>query len=409
MARDPLTDVVADQYRTWVYPAPIEDLPSWLVSNWQWFDPSHAYRSMWPDRDYRPDTRILVAGCGTSQAAVLAYTNPSAQIVAIDVSESSLDHHRSLKVRYGLDNLDLQRLPIEEAGALPGDFDLIVSTGVLHHLEDPDEGARVLGGLLAPDGVLAVMLYARYGRIGVEMMQGVFRDLALRQDEASLAIVRQAIECLPANHPVRDYIASAPDLDFDAGLVDTFLHGRDRSYTVADCLDLVSSAGLVFQDWFLKAPYEPREGSGDAFLDAVAGLPDASRWSVMERVNSGLGRHFFLACRSERDEASYRIDWMAERRSEFVPAFRYRCRLDRDTVGGPGWTERLEPEQASILKHVDGKRTMSIIVDLASREQIFDTVSRIEVEDLAARTLERLWKSDLIAIGLGRFASNSAS
>ena len=47
----------------------------------------------------------------------------------------------------------------------------------------------------------------------------------------------------------------ARDLRSDAGLVDTFLHGRDRSYTVDDCLDLVTSAGLVFQGWLLKAPY----------------------------------------------------------------------------------------------------------------------------------------------------------
>ncbi len=101
------------------------------------------------------------------------------------------------------------------------------------------------------------MIYARYGRIGVEMLQGVFRDLGLKQDEASLAVVKATIAALPPDHPLRSYMSVASDLKFDAGLVDTFLHGRDRSYTVADCLDLVASAGLVFQDWFLKSSYEP--------------------------------------------------------------------------------------------------------------------------------------------------------
>ena len=40
----------------------------------------------------------------------------------------------------------------------------------------------------------------------------------------------------------------------DAELVDTFLHGRERSYTVDDCIDLVTNAGLVFQGWFNNAP-----------------------------------------------------------------------------------------------------------------------------------------------------------
>jgi len=29
----------------------------------------------------------------------------------------------------------------------------------------------------------------------------------------------------------------------------------ERSYTVDDCLDLVTTAGLEFQGWFMKAPY----------------------------------------------------------------------------------------------------------------------------------------------------------
>ena len=40
----------------------------------------------WPERDQVNGLDILVAGCGTNQAAVLAYPNPGARILAIDVS-----------------------------------------------------------------------------------------------------------------------------------------------------------------------------------------------------------------------------------------------------------------------------------------------------------------------------------
>lgn len=400
MSADPRADVVSAQYRSWVYPAPIEDVSSWLVSNWQWFDPSHSYLSLWPDRDYRPDMRILVAGCGTSQAAVLAYTNPSAHVVAIDVSESSLDHHHTLKAKHGLDNLDLHCLPIEEAGAMGGDFDLIVSTGVLHHLADPNEGARVLGGMLAPDGVLAVMLYARYGRIGVEMLQGVFRDLGLVQDEASLAVVRQAMDTLPSDHPVRRYVLAAPDLDFDAGLVDTFLHGRDRSYTVTDCLDLVTAAGLAFQGWFLKAPYEPQQGAGNAFLEAVAALPDVQRWSAMERVNGNVARHFFTAVRADRMEKSYRIDFASADRSRYIPAFRFRCRLEGGTVVGPNRRLPMGSEQIAIAQQIDGRRTLGDIAAKTAKGFDFGDAARPEVESVVARVVDGLWRQDMVALGL---------
>jgi hypothetical protein len=66
VSSNPLADQVANQYESWVYPEPIHDLPTWLASNWQWFDPSHAHRLFWPERDYQAGMDILVAGCGTN-------------------------------------------------------------------------------------------------------------------------------------------------------------------------------------------------------------------------------------------------------------------------------------------------------------------------------------------------------
>ncbi len=170
MTFDPLGDVVSSQYEEWVYPEPIMDLPGWMANNWQWFDPSIAHRMFWPDRNKASDLDILIAGCGTNQAAVFAYANPDAKVVAIDVSQSSLDHHQYLKNAYSLMNLELHRLPIENLNTLNQSFDLIVSSGVLHHLADPLVGLKSLAGALRPDGVVAIMLYATYGRLGVEML-----------------------------------------------------------------------------------------------------------------------------------------------------------------------------------------------------------------------------------------------
>ena len=75
---------------------------------------------------------ILIAGCGTNQAAVIVFTNPTANIVAIDVSQQSLRHQQFLQEKYELENLELHLLPVEETHHLHRDFDLIISTGVLH-------------------------------------------------------------------------------------------------------------------------------------------------------------------------------------------------------------------------------------------------------------------------------------
>jgi SAM-dependent methyltransferase len=131
MYEDLRTDLVSPQYQPWRYPEPIQDLKAWTENNWEWFDPVHAHSILWPDREYKADLDILIAGCGTNQAAVFAFTNRSAKVVAVDISQPSLDHQQFLKDKYGLWNLELHRLPIEEVHTLGRDFDLIVSTGVL--------------------------------------------------------------------------------------------------------------------------------------------------------------------------------------------------------------------------------------------------------------------------------------
>jgi SAM-dependent methyltransferase len=371
-----------------------------LAGNWQWFNPSHAHRMFWPACGYKLDLDILVAGCGTNQAAVFAFTNPGARVVAIDVSQPSLDHHRFLKDKYGMQNLELHRLPIEEAGSLGRDFDLVVSTGVLHHLADPVVGAQSLAARLRPDGVMALMLYARYGRIGVEMLQAVFRELGLKQNEASVLMVKEAIASLAPDHPLRSYIAMAPDLAFDAGLVDTFLHGRDRSYTVADCLDLVTSAGLVFQEWFLKSVYYPPPTPGNAFHAAVAALPDEKQWHVMERINARNGCHFFTACRADRPADTYRIDFASPAAVGYVPEFRFRCGLEGTEVFRYDWRMPLDPVQLALVQHVDGRRTIGEIVAAAATSGVLPPRGEAELEALGRNVFRSLWQRDFLAMAL---------
>ena len=109
-----------------MYPPPIHDLDKWNADNFDWTDPVHAHRIYWPDREYPLGLDILVAGCGANQAAYFAFTNPSAKVVGIDISQPSLDHQQYLKDKHGLDNLELHLLPVEEVSALGLDFDLVV-------------------------------------------------------------------------------------------------------------------------------------------------------------------------------------------------------------------------------------------------------------------------------------------
>ena len=402
MTDSPRADVVAQQYAKWTYPEPIQNLETWIANNWQWFDPSHAHRIMWPDRPLQPDLDILIAGCGTNQAAQIAYANRAAKVVAVDVSQPSLDHEKFLKDKYALKNLELHLLPIEEVTSLGKDFDLVMSTGVLHHMDEPKTGMKALADVLRPDGVAAIMLYARYGRAGVELMQAVFREMGLVQDEESLRMVKAAVNSLASTHPLRSYMDIAPDLSFDGGMVDTFLHGRDRSYTVDDCLDLVSSAGLVFQDWLLKTSYYPPTltAPGNEFYAAVNQLPVEKIWSVMERVRTLNGCHFFLACHPGRPTEGYRIDFSAPHALDFVPLLRQRCGISGQEIYRPGWRIRLDPTHLAFAQQVDGERSIREIATRVARSGVLANADQTELEYMAVELFEGLWRSDFVAVDL---------
>jgi SAM-dependent methyltransferase len=107
MNADPRTDVVNRQYERWTYPEPIPDLDAWTRGNFEPFDPSRSNRILWPDQEYKPELDILIAGCGSNQAAIYAYMNRAAKVVGVDVSQSSLDHQQYLKDSDWLWRLDV--------------------------------------------------------------------------------------------------------------------------------------------------------------------------------------------------------------------------------------------------------------------------------------------------------------
>jgi SAM-dependent methyltransferase len=394
--------VVAQQYKKWQYPEPIQNLETWVNSNWEWFDPTHAHRVLWPDRPYVPRLDILSAGCGTNQAPVIAYSNPAAKVVAIDISQESLDHGKYLKDKYGLKNLELHLLPIEEVASLNQHFDLIMCTGVLHHMASPQTGMDALADVLRPEGVAAIMLYARYGRIGVEIMQGVFREIGLHQDEDSLRMVRTGLNSLDPSHPARTYLSVATDVGYDAGMVDTFLHGRDVSFTVRDCLDLVENAGLVFQDWFLKSPVYPPTlvEPENEFYSMIEALPERQMWAVMERLRNLNGCHFFTACKPERPTSHYRIDFSSGHALDYVPLWRLNVGIEGDSIYRPGWTVRLDPTHLAFAQYVDGDRTIREIASRVAQSGAVGVVHQADLEQTALELFKQFWQLDFLAIDL---------
>lgn len=401
MSRDP----IAEQYKRWVYPAPIDDIAEWSRSGVrQAGDPRHLGYELWPQQGYRDGLRILVAGCGPNQAAAIAYNNPEARVVGIDVSDTSLDHERKLKSRHQLDNLEVRELPVEKVAALDEQFDLIISTGVLHHLEDPVAGTRALAGVLDIEGVAFIMLYARYGRAGAYILQDFFRRLGLDQTEEDVALVRSALDALNPGHPAWATGDQSPDHEHDGGLVDLYLNRRDVSYTVEDCLALLEKSGLVLQNWYMRSHYYP-EGHVPASSPLSArleALPEPQLWAAMELFGGNVTKHAFMACRPDRPASSWRVRIEPDTVADLIPLLRPDVTLRPPSGDQSATIQRqggnpvtLNQAQIALLAQLDGRRNVAECMKAGKLSG-----DPAMLQGFAAKLVRSLWRTDYLTLRL---------
>ena len=390
-------DPVQAQYERWVYPPRVYDLAELPLATQGRTQDMHALSWLfWPHAPYRDDLDILVAGCGSIAAAAQAYVFPRSHVVGIDVSRASLEHEELLKRKHHLANLTLHHLRVEDVATLQADFDFIICHGVLHHLEDPALGLHALGQALRRDGVIDIMVYGKYGRLGVTVLQDLFRVLGLEQDPAGVQGVKDTLAALPPAHPVQTHRRmAAQDMASDEGLVDTFLHRRERSYSCGGCLDLVRAAGLVFQGWKENGLYYPdaRLPATNPLWPFLRKLPERDLWHAIEMLDSTISAHWFHACRADRDPATYVIQFDDEAFLDYVPLARIsEVRPPRQPgpvvliCRPPLPPMALDETQGRILKQTNGSRSVRECLTAAGLDQSSASVM------LARSLFSALWR-----------------
>ncbi len=396
-----LKDVEA-QYSRWIFPKPISDLnaPEDGVTI-DGFAPRNLFYAYWPAQAYREDLDILVAGCGANAAARYAFYHPNAQVVGIDISEASLDHERSLQKKHNLKNLLLERCSIEEVDSLKKSFDFIDATGVLHHLPNPSIGLSALRNVLRIDGVVGIMLYGKYGRVGVYMLQEFFRILGLEQTENDVARMKESLHALKSDHFAQLILKYSKDATFDAGLVDLFLHKSDTPFNVSDCLELLEDAEMKFQGWVENFYYYP-DGQIDTrnpIFSSIAALDEREQWKAMELFFGTLPRHAFFACRNDRDEHSYRISFEENDFLNYIPISRANKTTSSDRFGKKNlWIQKipfpaipLNEAEGKILSFVDGKKTIAQCLQLSNIG-----LGKEESITMSRNLFSKLWRSGLL-------------
>jgi SAM-dependent methyltransferase len=397
-------------YDRYPYPRPVDSLANYRRL-WQDEQRRRAdYHLFWPAEPYREDRSILVAGCGTSQAAKHALRWPAALVTGIDFSATSVRHTEELKRKHNLNNLQVYQLPVERVNELERSFDQILCTGVLHHLADPDAGLRALRGALKPDGAMHLMVYAPYGRAGIYMLQEYCRRIGVRPSVQEIGDLVTALRALPRGHPLEHLLREAPDFRQEAALADAFLHPQDRAYSVPQLFEFIQEGGLEFGRWLRQAPYLPQCGG-------IAETPHASRlaqlsveeqYAAVELFRGTMVRHSVIAYRDDRPAEHRPVRFEDGCWQSYVP-IRLPMTISVQERLPPGaaavlinrshtYTDLYLPidkDERLLFEAIDGRRTIAAIVR--------SKWVRGQPLDRARSFFERLWWYDQVVFDVSKW------
>jgi tetratricopeptide (TPR) repeat protein len=108
---------------------------------------------------------ILIAGCGTGQHSIgTSQLIKGSRILAVDLSMKSLAYAKRKTTELGIENINYAQADLLKLASLSETFDVIESSGVLHHLENPFQGWEVLLSLLRPHGLMRLGFYSKLAR-----------------------------------------------------------------------------------------------------------------------------------------------------------------------------------------------------------------------------------------------------
>lgn len=402
----PEPDEIAAFYERHPYPPPVPDLDAFAD---RWSSPQRRtgeFHRFFPNASNRDELDVLVAGCGTTQAARQAIKWPGASIVGIDVSDSSLAETERLRDRHELRNLELRNLAIEHVAELGRSFDLIVCTGVIHHLADPVAGLSALHDVLRPNGAMHLMVYGRHGRAGIAMLREYCALLGVSPVEGQVDELVETLREVPMDHPISRVLRGSPDFRTNEAVADALLNPREQTYSVGELMELLADARFAFGRWYRQAPYRPQCG-------ALATTPHATRLAALPLEHQFAAAELFRGTMTSHSVVAHRNDSGVSHSADQVSGGDVPIRL-ADTIAV---TEKVPEGYSAVLINQTHKDTdlvlgvgdfeMGVLSAIDGRRSVDDVLLAADATDETSRRtaltfIERLWLWDQIVLDQSR-------
>ena len=189
--------------------------------------------------------QILVAGCGTGLHSIeTAARFENCNVLAVDLSLSSLAYAKRKTNEFEIANIEYMQADILDLANLGKTFDVIESSGVLHHMEDPMAGWKVLADCLRPGGLMRIGLYSEFARTEIVKLRS---DIQLHGVESTAKEIR-----LFRMHQIQNAgeaelpIATFRDFFSISELRDLLFHVQEHRFTTRQLKTSLDELGLDF-------------------------------------------------------------------------------------------------------------------------------------------------------------------
>jgi len=175
------------------------------------------------------DARILEIGCGTGQMS-LYLASADRIVVGADVTRASLKLGAAAAKRFGVTGVQFVETDLHHPGLRAGAFDVIYTSGVLHHTSDPRQSFKTILPLLRPGGMIVVGLYNAFARIPLQLRRMVARLSGYRW--------------IPFDPVLRD--RKSEPARCQAWLRDQYRHPEEHRHTAAEVRGWFAENGIEY-------------------------------------------------------------------------------------------------------------------------------------------------------------------
>ena len=188
---------------------------------------------------------ILVAGCGTGQHSIeTASTFSDCKVTAVDLSLASLAYAKRKTTELGINNLEYLQADILNLNQLKKKFDIIESVGVLHHMDEPMVGWRVLTDLLKPNGLMRIGLYSELARLQITEVRKEITSQKVGTSDTDIKKFRQLL--INSHNEHHQLLTKSSDFFSLSTFRDLIFHVQEHCFTIPQIKKCLNKLGLKF-------------------------------------------------------------------------------------------------------------------------------------------------------------------